>query len=134
MGNGAFDGKNPLEIFRSVAPAYSSVSDPIVQGYIDQASYEIPCEDTLGTLYNVALAYMAAHIMEAPGGYKKSGAGYSGAMKSFSADGVSYSYATVDVSSSDYLDQTSFGVRYKMLIRKKRGVGALMTRGMGRPF
>lgn len=130
MNAGAFEGKSALEIFRIIAPGYSAVSDDIVQGYIDIASLFV-CVNRFGDAYQVALAYMAAHIMQSPGGYGQNGSSYQGQLTSFSADGLSFSYASVDSSSTSYMSGTSFGTLYQMLLRKAGGGFGIMTRGPG---
>lgn len=128
MNIAAFEGLTPLEIFRKLAPEFAAVTDEVVQGYIDFATFYV-CVDDYGKAYNVALALMAAHIMASPGGYSQDGSSSSGKVLSRKEGDLSITYGNVS-SDSSYLSGTTYG-NLLQLLRKRMGAGfSIMTRGI----
>lgn len=114
---------SPLEIFRIVAQEFASLSDEIVNQWIE-LSKPLISENKFGNTYNQSLAYLAAHKLKLAGYGDTSTGNIDDALRvsSYSEGGTSISYSTsqsgVSAVDAEYA-LTVYGLQF-LTIRRTR--------------
>ena len=111
--------------FRTRFPEFSNVTtytDATIQLSIDDASLEV--SSVYGDLENVALSYLSAHFLTLSTEATSGDFGSKGGLASESVDGVSTSYsnATIDSQSDQFLLSTIYGQRF-LRYKKRLSIG-----------